>query len=204
MNRPLPNAIYPGLKGRTAFVTGGATGIGCAMVTPFARQGMRVGFCDIAIPEGEALAASLGAAGHEARFDPVDVRDTDALQQALRNTADRWATIDVLVNNVANDSRQDWRDLTCAEWDNAMAINLRPAFFAIQAVPPGMIAREHGSIIDLGSISWKAKYGTMPAYTTAKAAIHGLTRSYTVLHGLSYRRWGNTIFVSTRSFPVGF
>lgn len=162
-------ANYPSLTGKRAFVTGGATGIGAAIVRSLSRQGMQVGFVDIAQAQGQELAHEVGA-----DFYHVDVTDIAALQHAIVS----FGAVDTLVNNVANDTRHDWRKVTPDAWDHAFAINLRPSFFSIQAVADGMIARGSGSIINIGSISWKAKHGGMPAYTTAKSAAHGLTRSF--------------------------
>ncbi|MGH1415883.1 MAG: SDR family NAD(P)-dependent oxidoreductase [Pelagimonas sp.] len=172
-------ASYPSLAGKRIFITGGASGIGAAMVRAFTGQGAVVGFVDIADDAGQKLAVECGAA-----FTPVDVTDTAALQAAITG----FGAVDVLVNNVANDTRHDWRLVTQDSWDAALAVNLRPAFFAIQAVAEGMMAREHGSIINFGSISWKVKFGNLPGYTTAKSAIHGLTKSFvTELGGAGVR-----------------
>ncbi|MFY0682664.1 MAG: SDR family oxidoreductase [Thalassovita sp.] len=169
MTEPRRFASYPSLRGASVFITGGATGIGAAMVRGFCRQGARVGFVDLATEPGEALAADTGAA-----FICADVTDIAALQAAIAD----FGTVDVLVNNVANDARHDWREVTPQDWDQSFAVNLRPAFFAIQAVAPQMIERKSGSIINFGSISWKARLPTAPSYTTAKSAVHGLTRSF--------------------------
>jgi len=82
----------------------------------------------------------------------------------------------VLVNNAAHDERHDLADVTVAYWDERQAVNLRHQFFAIQAVAPMMRAAGGGSIINFGSTSWRSRQGGMPAYTTAKAGIEGLTR----------------------------
>ncbi len=162
-------ATFPSLAGKRVFITGGATGIGAAMVHAFVGQGAFVGFVDIAEEEGTKLADRTGAS-----FRKVDVTDTVALKSAIAEFGD----VDVLVNNVANDTRHDWRMVTQDSWDANLAVNLRPAFFAIQAVADGMMARGNGSIINFGSISWKVKLGSLPGYTTAKSAIHGLTKSF--------------------------
>ena len=86
--------------------------------------------------------------------------------------------ITVLVNNAANDQRHKWEDVTPEFWDERMATNLRHQFFAIQAVAPMMRAAGGGSIINFGSISWHAMQGGMPAYTTAKAGVEGLTKRH--------------------------
>lgn len=174
----LSYAIYPSLSGKRAFVTGGATGIGAAMVRAYADQGVHVGFIDIAETEGRQLCRSITDAAGAAWFRKVDVTDIAAMQAAIADFAKVEGPIDVLVNNVANDSRHEMQDVTPDVWNQSFDVNLRPAFFAIQAVAEQMIARKRGSIINFGSISWKAKVDSMPAYTTAKAAVHGLTRSF--------------------------
>jgi len=83
----------------------------------------------------------------------------------------------VLVNNAARDDRHEWADVTPEYWDERQATNLRHMFFAIQAVAPDMIAAGGGSIVNMGSNSWWEAGGGFPSYATAKAAVHGLTRT---------------------------
>jgi len=170
-------AIYPSLRDRVVFVTGGASGIGAAEVSAFARQGARVAFVDIADEAARALCASLRDEGHpEPFFQHCDLTDIAALQAAIAAVAARLGPIAVLVNNAANDQRHAWQDVTPHFWDERMATNLRHQFFAIQAVAPMMKAAGGGSIVNFGSISWHTNHGGMPAYTTAKAAVEGLTK----------------------------
>ena len=170
-------ARYPSLSGRPVVISGGATGIGEALVRAFADQGCAVGFVDIAEAEGVALAAALCADGHKVRFTRCDVTDIAAYRQAIAGFEATHGAARVLVNNAAHDERHDWRGVTPEEWDRRQAVNLKHAFFAIQAVAPGMIAAGGGSIINLGSISWMIMSPRIPAYLTAKAAAHGLTRA---------------------------
>ena len=167
-------AIYPSLKGKSVRVTGGASGIGAEIVAAFAAQGARVGLVDIDAAAGAALADRLGG---DVAFEPCDLRDIDALRAAFARLEGRIGPARVLVNNAARDDRHDWRGVTPEYWDERMATNLRHMFFAIQAVAPGMIAAGGGSIVNIGSNSWWEAGGNMPAYTTAKAAVHGLTRT---------------------------
>ena len=99
------------------------------------------------------------------------------LKSAFSELAERLGTADVLVNNAARDDRHDWREVTPDYWDERQNTNLRHMFFAIQTVAPGMIETGGGSIINMGSNSWWQAAGDFPAYTTAKAAVHGLTRT---------------------------
>jgi NAD(P)-dependent dehydrogenase (short-subunit alcohol dehydrogenase family) len=170
-------AVYPSLRDRVVFVTGGASGIGASEVTHFAEQGARVAFVDIADEAGEKLVATLRDAGHPAPFyQHCDLKDIDALRAAIAAAGRRLGNITVLVNNAANDQRHNWQDVTPEYWDERLATNLRHQFFAIQAVAPMMRAEGGGSIINFGSISWHSNQGGMPAYTTAKAAVEGLSK----------------------------
>ena len=171
------SAIYPSLRDRAVFVTGGASGIGAAEVSAFARQGARVAFVDIDDAAATALCQSLKAEGHaEPFFQHCDLRDIAALQSAIAKAAALFGPITVLVNNAANDQRHKWEDVTPDFWDERMETNLRHQFFAIQAIAPMMKAAGGGSIINFGSISWHTNNGGMPAYTTAKAGVEGLTK----------------------------
>ncbi|ALN73830.1 SDR family NAD(P)-dependent oxidoreductase [Aureimonas sp. AU20] len=171
-------AIYPSLSGRTVLVTGGASGIGADMVRAFADQGSRVGFVDIDAAGGAKLAETITGEGHEVAFEPCDLRDIEALRAAFAKLDARLGPATVLVNNAARDDRHGWEDVTPDYYDERIATNLRHLFFAIQAVAPGMIAAGGGSIINFGSNSWWEAGGGMPVYTTSKAAVHGMTRSF--------------------------
>ena len=167
-------AIYPSLKGKTVFMTGGASGIGAEIVRGFADQGAKVGFLDIDAKGASAMKASTkGTVDYEI----CDLRDIDALKAGFAGLKSRLGPATVLVNNAARDDRHDWRDVTPEYWDERQATNLRHAFFAIQTVAPDMIAAGGGSIINMGSNSWWEAGGGFPAYATAKAAVHGLTRT---------------------------
>ena len=168
-------ASYPSLTDRTVFVTGGGSGIGAAIVARFAEQGSRVAFCDISDEASLALAAELAPA--RVRYHPCDVSDIAALRATITAVEAEFGAVTVLVNNAASDDRHKLEDVTPEYWDQRLAVNLRHQFFAAQAVLPGMIRLGGGSIVNLGSVSWMRGTTGMVAYTTAKAAIHGLTRT---------------------------
>ncbi len=171
-------ATYPSLRDRTVLVTGGASGIGADVVRAFADQGSKVGFVDIDTERGEALARELAEKGAKIAFETCDLRDTNRLKCAFAAIATQLGPVRVLVNNAARDDRHGWEDVTPDYYDERIATNLRHMFFAIQTVAPGMIAAGGGSIINYGSNSWWEAGGGMPVYTTAKAAVHGMTRSF--------------------------
>ena len=168
-------ATYPSLQNAVVFITGGAAGIGEITVRAFAEQGSKVGFVDIDAERGRALSSELGDNVH---FVPCDLRDIEALRQAFARLKAAIGPAQVLVNNAARDDRHGWQDVTPDYYDERIATNLRHMFFATQAVAPDMIAAGKGSIINFGSNSWHEASGGMPVYTTAKSAVHGMTRSF--------------------------
>jgi len=170
-------ARFPSLKEKNVFITGGGSGIGAAIVSAFAEQGARVAFVDIESAASAALCEQLAAAGHiKPLFRHCDIRDIPALQATMQGLAQELGDFDVLVNNAANDQRHQLAEVTVDYWDDRIAINQRPMFFTCQAVAPGMQKKGGGSIINLSSISWHLSNGGYPVYTTAKAAVVGLTR----------------------------
>jgi D-xylose 1-dehydrogenase len=176
------SASYPSLRGRTVFISGGATGIGAAFVEKFFAQGAKVGFVDRDASAGRTLAERLAAGPnpHDAPaplFFECDVTDIEALREAIARTREAFGPVGALVNNAANDQRHQVDEVTPAFWDQCMNVNLRHQFFAVQAVVDDMKSLGGGSIINLGSISWMIKGAGYPAYATCKAAIQGLTRS---------------------------
>jgi D-xylose 1-dehydrogenase len=164
-------ARYPSLKDRVVLITGGANGIGACMVEHFTAQEARVAFLDFDAPHGQALSERTGAL-----FLHCDLRDIPALRAAVAETARQLGPIDVLVNNAARDDRHGWETVEPDYWDERMHTNLRHQFFCSQAVAPMMQAARRGSIVFFGSVSWMKAQGGMPAYTTAKSAVHGLAR----------------------------
>ena len=180
LRSPAPVALraqYASLHGKRVFITGGGSGIGAAMVEAFALQGAQVAFVDTATAASQALCERVQAQGGlQPWWQPCDVRDVLALQQAMAQAAQALGDMQVLVNNVAHDERHRLEDITPAYYEERMAINQRPALFAIQAVVPGMRRLGGGAIVNLGSISWQSKNDGFPCYTLAKSSVNGLTR----------------------------
>jgi NAD(P)-dependent dehydrogenase (short-subunit alcohol dehydrogenase family) len=171
-------ATYPSLKDKAVFVTGGGSGIGASIVEHFCAQGAKVAFVDIAREDSEKLMKDLaGRKLPEPHFIPCDITDTPALQKAVSDAKAKVGAFRVLVNNAAHDQRHAIDEVTPKYWDERIAVNLKHQFFAAQAVYKDMAAAGGGSIVNLGSISWMKKQGNMPAYTTSKSAVHGLTNA---------------------------
>lgn len=170
-------AIYPDLAGKVVLVTGGASGIGEAIVRHFAPQKSTVVFFDIKVEEGTALARELTSAGHAVHFQDVDLTDTAALRAGVIAARKAHGPISILINNAAHDERHPTEEMTPEYWDDRVGVNLKHQFFAAQAVLPDMKAAKAGVIINFGSISWMAGQGGMAAYTASKSGILGLTRS---------------------------
>jgi len=171
-------AVYPSLKDRVVFVTGGASGIGAAIVEQFCEQGAKVSFVDLDEAAGLATVARIEARGLPApRFLACDLKDIDALKASIATVMAADGAITVLINNAANDERHAIDEVTPEFFDDRIAVNLRHQFFAVQAVHKAMAAAGGGTIVNIGSVSWLVGQGGMPCYSAAKAAVAGLTRS---------------------------
>lgn len=169
---------YPSLKDKVVFITGGATGIGAALVEAFCRQGALVAFVDILASEAEQLCGRISEIdGVTApRFFLCDITKTADLRNTIKLISEEIGPISVLLNNAASDTRHDFRTIDEDYWNSRINVNLRHAFFAIQTVYPQMKSLGGGSIINFGSMSWYECQGNMTGYTTSKAAMEGLTR----------------------------
>jgi D-xylose 1-dehydrogenase len=170
-------ATYSDLKNKVVLVTGGGSGIGEAIVRSFAEQGCKVAFIDIATEPSVKLAGELSERGLSVRYEQADLTDISALRSAIAHIRESLGPVEILINNAAHDERHPTPDVTPEYWDDRFAVNLKHQFFAAQAVLPEMQAANAGVIINFGSFSWMIGQGGMPAYTAAKSAILGLTRS---------------------------
>ncbi|KAI1158069.1 hypothetical protein F5B18DRAFT_642581 [Nemania serpens] len=187
-------ATYPSLRGRTVLITGGAEGIGAACVEMFWQQGSVVVFLDISKSSAQKLLDRLRAWQPESRtslptFMQCDVTDLERLRACADEVIATHGAVDVLVNNAASAgarSRVPTELVTPESWDADVNVNLRHQFFLTQAVVPGMKARGKGSIVNMGSITWRIAAAGLPVYTLCKAAIMGMTRT----HSREFGRWG--------------
>ena len=177
-------ATYPSLAGRGIFITGGASGIGAALVRAFTAQHALVTFVDFQQAEGEDLVAELDG---KPTFRCLDVTNTEPLQQAITETNER-VPLGVLINNAANDMRHAPGDMSVSQWRDCLAINLDAAFFAAQAAAPVMAANGGGSIINFSSINATLGPSNMPGYVSAKAGLLGMTKALAKDYGGDFVR----------------
>jgi D-xylose 1-dehydrogenase len=176
---PTPSyTLYPSLRDRVVFISGGSSGIGAELVRAFAAQGSRVAFCGTKPNGGQALIDEVVAAGQpQPWYAACDVRDVVAYQALLARVGRELGPVRVLINNAGRDDRHKMEDVTSEFWDDRLALNLKHYFFAIQAVAPGMAGAGGGSVVNMGSVSWMRGRPNLVGYTTAKAGILGLTRT---------------------------
>lgn len=154
-------------------ITGGANGIGEAIVRAFHAQGARVFFCDCDAAGGKRLATELGA---QVEFARVDLRQEQEIVRWIERIGRATGRIDVLVNNAAIDTRREMGATTAAEWDSMFALNLRAYFLTCREILPWVPATG-GSIVNLSSITFHNGPAPMSAYVATKGGIIGFTRS---------------------------
>ena len=170
------NVTFHDLKGKSVYITGGGSGIGAALTDGFLTQGAKVAF--IGRSDASAFVDEMAAKhGTAPLFFQGDITDTNRLQASIAGAAEAQGPIDVLVSNAANDQRHSIEELTPAQWDSLLAVNLKAYFFAAQAVAPAMKSRGKGAIINFSSISYMMGNGGYPAYTAANGGITALSRS---------------------------
>ncbi|MEM0900855.1 MAG: SDR family oxidoreductase [Pseudomonadota bacterium] len=173
----ISGATFPEFKGASVLITGGGSGIGAALTEGFCEQSAKVAFLDIAADESETLAEEINQRhANKPLFIKCDLADVDALRAASAEAAAAHGTVSILINNAAWDDRHDVMDVTEDYWEHNTAINQRHQFFAIQSVVDGMKSMGGGAIVNLTSTSFMLNEGAMPAYTTSKAGIIGLTK----------------------------
>lgn len=178
-------ATYPSLRDRVVLITGGAEGIGAAAVELFCRQQSRVVFIDISEESARKLQSRIAAeipGASQPVFMHCDVTDLERLKACADETLrQNGGVVDVLINNAGaagRKARVPTEKVTPESFDFDVNVNLRHQFFLTQAVVPAMKAQRRGSIINMGSITWRIPATNLPAYTLCKAAILGMTRTH--------------------------
>ena len=168
-----------GLAGRTALVTGAARGLGLAIAQGLAAAGAQVMLADLQGAAAEREAAALRAQGARAQAVALDARDEAAFVAAFEHTVALFGGVDVMVNNAARSGGASLWDITAAEWDEVLAVNLRGCFFGCRIAGRHMRERGAGRIINLSSIAGQqASAASAVHYAASKAGIGALTRSF--------------------------
>ena len=168
---PSATTISFGLAGRVCLVTGGSQGIGAACARRFAREGARVLISDVADAPGGALAAEL-----EAHYLHCDVGDKAQVDAAVAHAMALHGRIDVLVNNAGIFKAADFLEVTEADFDAVLRVNLKGAFLMGQAVARVMAAAGSGCIVNMSSVNGVLAIPTIASYNVSKGGINQLTR----------------------------
>jgi 3-oxoacyl-[acyl-carrier protein] reductase len=168
------------LEGRVAIVTGGARGIGRAIVQALAANGARVVIVDIDAAAGEQAASEVAAAGGACEARAGDVADRAQMDRVVAQVRDRHRRIDILVNNAGINTRSDRvpvHEYSREDWDRILNVDLTGVFVTSQAVIPAMLATGGGRIVNISSIAGLVPLRLQCAYVAAKAGVANLTRS---------------------------
>ena len=173
------------LDGKVALVTGGARGIGRAIVEKFAAEGAVVTFVDVDDDAGRATADALATAGMTASFRRADITAEADVRGVVDEVLARDGTIDVLVNNAGVNAYFDATEMSEAEWDQVFAVDLKGAWLCAKYALRPMKRAGRGSIVNIASIHATLTIPGMFPYAAAKAGIVGLTRSLALEYGPS-------------------
>ena len=165
-------ASFPELQNQTVLITGGANGIGAAMVRAFAQQGAHVEFCDV---DASAAAKLVKELGKQATFTKVDLLKEKQIAKWIQAVAKRRGDIHAVINNAASDPRIALEDTTAKAWDTLHARNLRAYFIVCREALPHL--KTGSSIINFSSITVHNGPPVMSAYVSTKAGITGFSRS---------------------------
>ena len=165
-----------GLAGRAAVITGAAQGIGAACARRLAREGVAVALWDVDAARGEALAAELRGAGAHATFVRCDVSRKAEVDAALAATLQAMPRVDALVNNAGIFRAADFLEISEADWDAVIGVNLKGAFLVAQAAARHMAAAGGGSIVNMSSVNGVMAIPSIASYNVSKGGVDQLTR----------------------------
>lgn len=190
------------LDGRVAVVTGGAQGIGRACAEELAREGARVAMIDRNAEAGETAGLALREQKLDVLFLQADVTREDEVDAAFARVERHWGPAEILVNNAGGNVYYDPVRMSSADWDAAMALNLKSAWLCARAALPGMAGRGAGVIVNVSSLHARMTARGMFPYAAAKAGLVGLTRSLALEYGPSGVRVNAVLPGWTRTPPV--
>jgi NAD(P)-dependent dehydrogenase (short-subunit alcohol dehydrogenase family) len=168
---------YKNLNNKVVIISGGSQGIGKVMVEEFIKQKCLVYFLDIDSISAKKIINESNDENYKPTFYECDVKDKSKLESIIKDIGDKNNKIDVLINNAANDQRHKIEDVDEDFWNDRLDVNLSHAFFATKAAIPYLKKANYASVINFSSISWHLGMKDLVAYETAKAGIHGLTKS---------------------------
>ena len=172
----MTNPIRFGLDGRVAVITGAAMGIGAACARRLAADGALVALWDLADDAGRDLAAQISAAGGRALYCHCNVARKADVDAALAATLAAFGRVDMLVNNAGIFKAAEFLDISEADWDAVIDVNLKGAFLVGQAVARTMAAQGSGAIVNMSSVNGTLTIPTIASYNASKGAINQLTR----------------------------
>ncbi len=164
------------LKEKVAIVTGGGLGIGAAISEVLAAAGAKVAVADINPATAAPTINKITSAGNQAKIFEHDVTDWKSSFALVEKVEKEFGPIDILVNNAGVTKWQPFVEITEADWDRVLDINLKGQFLSARAVVPGMIKRRQGRIINLGSVTSKRGYANAIPYCISKFGVMGLTQ----------------------------
>ncbi len=164
------------LRGKVAIVTGGGLGIGAGISEVLAAAGAKVAVADINPSTAAATIKRITDAGNQAKIFEHDVTSWKSSFTLVEKVEKEFGPIDILVNNAGVTKWQPFVEITEADWDRVLDINLKGQFLAARAVVPGMIKRGRGRIINLGSVTSKKGYANAIPYCTSKFGVMGFTQ----------------------------
>lgn len=165
------------LKGQVALVTGAGQGIGRAIALRLAREGADIAVMDINRETADATARQVRDVGRRAAVKVVDISDFGAVQGAMREVVQEFAKLDVLVNNAGIEKRGPFLEITPADWQRQLDVNLSGTFYCMQAAAREMAKRRYGRIVNISSVAGLIGPIDLAAYGASKAGIIGLTRA---------------------------